>query len=68
MILPQPGARYDQRLEATRNRELQQADNRNLKTDRDSYMDGGRIILLAPDGGRWALVVSNSGILSTVAV
>ncbi len=68
MILPSPLARYDAPSEARRNRAIQEADDRNVKTDRDSYVGPGRIILTAPDGSHWALKVSNSGILSTEAV
>lgn len=67
MKLPIPGPRYEQRTEAARNREIEQADQRNVKTDRDSVLVGGRIILTSPNGSRHALVVSDSGVLSTVA-
>lgn len=66
--LPAPPVRYDQRTESTRNRAIEQADQASLKTNTDNYMAGGRIILTAPDGGKWALKVNNSGILSTEAV
>lgn len=66
--LPSVPVRYEQRVESTRNRAIEQADQANLKTNADNYMAGGRIILSAPDGGKWALKVSNSGILSTEAV
>lgn len=68
MKLPQPGQRYDASRESQRNRLIEDADRRNLKTDTDTIMAGGRIILVAPDGSKWALKVSNSGILSTEAV
>ena len=68
MRLPQPGQRFEPAREAQRNRILEDADRRNLKTDTDTVMAGGRIILVAPDGSKWALKVSNSGILSTEAV
>ena len=66
--LPAPPVRYDQRTESTRNRAIEQADQASLKTNTDNYMAGGRIILTAPNGGKWALKVDNSGILSTEAV
>lgn len=68
MRLPQPGQRYDAARESQRNRLLEDADRRNLKIDTDTVMSGGRIILVAPDGSKWALKVSNSGILTTEAV
>ncbi len=68
MKLPQAGIRYEPARESQRNRLLEEADRRNLKTDADNVMQGGRVILVAPDGGKWALKVSNSGILTTEAV
>lgn len=66
--LPAASTRYDQRIESTRNRAIEQADQANVKTNADNYMAGGRIILIAPNGSKWALKVNNSGILSTEAV
>ncbi len=68
MRLPQPGQRYETARESQRNRVLEDADRRNVKVDVDTVVTPGRIILVAPDGSKWALKVSNSGILSTEAV
>ncbi len=48
--------------------ELNRRDKDSLKRGRDIEMDEGRIILTSPNGTRYALVVSNAGALSTVAV
>lgn len=46
---------------------IEQEDTRNFKKGQDIQLGQERIILRAPDGGAWALVVDNSGALSTVA-
>lgn len=46
---------------------VEQEDTRNFKKGQDLQLGDERIILRAPDGGAWALVVDNSGTLSTVA-
>lgn len=46
---------------------LEQEDMRNMKKGQDIQLGDERIILVAPDGGRWAIVVDNAGALSTVA-
>jgi len=66
MRLPDPPARYIQSTESVRNRQLVQADAENHKRDRDVEVGMGRVILTAPNGTRYALVVSNAGVLSTV--
>ncbi len=38
-----------------------------LRSDRDNELVTARIILRSPDGSRWALSVSNAGVLSVVA-
>jgi hypothetical protein len=56
------------RTEAARNRQLEQADSENHKRGRDIEVGQARVILTSPNGTRYALVVSNAGALSTVAV
>lgn len=68
MKLPDPPNRYIQSTESVRNRLLAQADNENHKRGRDIEVGQGRVILTSPNGTRYALVVSNAGVLSTVAV
>lgn len=47
---------------------LRGSDEANFKKGQDVLLlRGERIILKAPDGGRWALVVDNTGALSTEA-
>lgn len=67
MRLPTPQPRYDMRTEAARNRQIEQSDAENHKRNRDIEVGRARVILTSPNGTRYALVVSNTGALSTVA-
>lgn len=69
MRLPDPSARYDQQAEGRRNREIEQADARNLKRQQDiEFTSGMRLIMPSPDGTRWSLTVSNAGALVLTAL
>lgn len=68
MKLPMPPASYRRDIEIERNRQLEIADMENLKANRDVDPGLGRIILTSPNGTRYAITVSNTGTLSTVAV
>jgi hypothetical protein len=61
MILPQTFSPDWKRI-------LEQADARNVKQGGSIEVAGGRVVLRDANGGRWKLVVSTSGVLSTVAV
>lgn len=73
MRLPIPPEEWTRDYQQRVNAEIERADADNRKSGRDIEMsrsDGTRkerVILIAPDGGRWALVVDNSGTLSTTA-
>lgn len=47
---------------------LERMDNNNFKKNQDLEIGQNRIILMSPNGTRYALVVSNTGALSTVVV
>lgn len=49
-------------------RQLEAADRAAVKEGLDYNVGGGRVILTAPNGTRWALQVSNTGTLSAVAL
>lgn len=49
-------------------RQIEQADQLNHKRNRDVEIGKGRVILASPDGTRYALAVSNAGVLTAVAV
>lgn len=68
MKLPFPSIVYDQIREVERNRQIERADQENLKSGRDLELAGARLILASPDGTRYALVVANDGTLSTETI
>lgn len=68
MRLQNPAPTYQQRLEAERNRQIEQADAENHKRNRDVEIGQGRLILMSPDGTRWNVTVSNAGALSATAL
>ncbi|CAM3616511.1 hypothetical protein [Bordetella flabilis] len=65
MNLPTPPANYSASTESRRNLVLAQADAQNFKRGTDVEIGKGRIILMAPNGARFALTVSNTGVLTT---
>lgn len=64
MKLPAPSPRYETTRENERNRLLEQADARNHKKNADIEVGVARLILTAPDGTRWSIVVDNSGVVT----
>lgn len=47
---------------------LERMDGNNFKKNQDLEIGQNRVILMSPNGTRYALVVSNTGALSTVVV
>lgn len=69
MKLPTPPAAYDMRTESRRNAELEREDRRNRKTDVDVEIAAGqRLILRSPNGTRYSITVSNTGVISATAI
>ena len=68
MKLPAPPPRYDTSYQARFNLELEQEDVRNHKRGADLDLGKTSLILLAPNGTRYKLAVSNTGTLSAVAI
>lgn len=69
MSLPSPPKDYDQRDQQTTRAALEQMDNQNRKLGQDVEMGPkGRVIISSPSGARWALVASDAGALTLVAV
>lgn len=68
MKIPMPPVQY--RVDDQRNLrfQLEQADAQNHKRNRDVEIGAARLILTSPDGSRWALAVSNLGVLTAVAL
>jgi hypothetical protein len=46
---------------------LEREDRNNQKLTRDVVIEGRRLVLVSPDGTRFALAVSNLGVLAAVA-
>lgn len=68
MRLPTPTPAYSQQDQSQTRRALEQADMGNQKVGRDVDIGGARLILTAPDGGRWVVSVDNAGNLGTTAL
>jgi len=68
MILPQPSPQYDAQNEAQTRAALSREDARNLKKGANVEIGKAQLILTAPNGTRYAVTVSNAGILSATAV
>lgn len=68
MNIQQAPARYDPSYHNKANAELAREDRGNRKTNSDIELWKDRLILRSPDGSRFVVVVSNAGVLSTVAL
>lgn len=64
MKLPRPA----DRVLAEIARQVEMADAMNYKRDRDLEIGDNRIILTSPNGSRYALTVTNAGVLGTTPV
>lgn len=62
---PQTYSRDDQDRLRT---DLEREDQGNLKRGRDIEMGDGRVIITSPNGSRFALTVSNAGVVGTEAL
>jgi len=65
LVLPRPGDIYERATEDRRNRALELADSDNRKRGQDIELRDDRLILRSPDGTRYALTVTNAGVLGT---
>lgn len=68
MKLQIPPLEYNRAAEIERNRQIESADEKNVKAGRDILMRSGRIILVSPDGSQFALTVANDGTLGSTAL
>jgi hypothetical protein len=69
MKLPSPPPQYDPKYEGEKNRVLEQSDFQNLKRLADvEVVDPQRLILRSPNGTRYKITVSNSGVLSATTL
>jgi hypothetical protein len=67
LSLPNPPANYDRSYMSRLLTELNKRDVLTYKRGADVEIVAARLILVAPNGGRWSVVVDNTGALSTVA-
>lgn len=68
MKLQSPKATYTREAMLELQRQIEGADQENMKRGRDIYLAPGRLILTAPDGSRYSLTVSNAGALAAVPI
>jgi hypothetical protein len=68
LILPKPPGAYASDFFDRVFNILARADDKSVKRDQDIEVGLNRIILTSANGTRYALVVSNAGVLSTSAV
>ena len=68
MTAPRPQAAYDVRWATAVKQAIDELEQRAHKKGQDVELSGGRVILTAPNGTRYALTVSNTGALSAVPV
>lgn len=68
LVLPPAPPEYDARDQAEFRRAIRAADAATQKTNADIIIQGRRLVLVAPDGGLWSVVVDNAGNLDTEAL
>ena len=68
MILPRAPAVYSPKDQNDLRATVEREDQQNLKRGLDIEIGAASLILTSPDGNRWAVVVSNLGILSATAL
>lgn len=68
MKLPTPPGTYSRLDQVEVRRQAELADQQNHKRNRDVEIGQARLILTSPNGTRYAVTVSNAGVLSAVAV
>ena len=65
MNLPPVTGKYDPATQSEIYTTIRQADSKNMKLDKDNFIDSGSLCLQSPDGTWFVLSVDNSGTLST---
>ena len=68
LSLPRPQATYDANDEAELRRSLEREDRNNRKIGTDVEVGANRLVLRSPNGARWSVAVSDTGVLSAVAL
>jgi hypothetical protein len=68
MNLPAPTPGYSVANEAAVRRALEQEDRRNRKIGANVELGREQLVLKSPNGNRWAITVSNAGVVSATAL
>lgn len=68
LVLARPKDVYDAGDEAQMRAAIAAEDKRNRKKGADVELRDELLILRSPNGARWKIVVSNSGVISAVAL
>lgn len=68
LSLPKPGPGYDASNEAEARRALEKEDKKNRKTDNDVDIGDQKLLLRSPNGARWSITVSNTGVITALAL
>ena len=68
MNLPSAPAQYSAEDQRRLRSDLEREDRQNLKRGRDIELSDERLIIRSPNGSRFALAVSNAGVLSATAL
>ena len=68
LSLPRPLSAYDQGDEAQLRHALEREDRNNRKIGTDVDVGANRLVLKSPNGARWSITVSNTGVLTAVAL
>jgi hypothetical protein len=68
MNLPAPPPDYSPANEAAVRRALEQEDRRNRKIGADVEMGREKLVLKSPNGNRWAITVSDAGVVGATAL
>jgi hypothetical protein len=68
MNLPAPTPGYSVANEAAVRRALEQEDRRNRKIGANVELGREQLVLKSPNGNRWAITVSNAGVVGAAAL
>jgi len=68
LSLPRPSSEYDASDQAQLRRALEREDRNNRKIGTDVEVGANRLVLKSPNGARWSITVSNTGVISAVAL
>lgn len=68
MNLPRPAPSYDSGNEAMARNMIELEDRRNRKIGADVEIGRERLVLKSPNGTRWNIMVSDSGVIAATAL